>query len=247
MRKILSLLLGVSIALTNVCYGLPQSEFSRNNPDVQKYEYARSFIASLTYIKSVHERWHRSDPAKKYEGSKDVTLMRGFLSYLIKDNTDLRVAKNYLVSYLQSPNSLIRKSADTFILGCNTVIAINDKEKEIWDQWNAVKANNLGTRTNETAFLNAQEELALKRKEAFKLIIQSSLLLSKVLRSERNKDENGKLLAITDTQRQKLIKYLDEIGRKNLDWGLKPGQSFQQASVAIIREILEDPIYKSQL
>lgn len=240
-------MLGVSIAFTQVCYGLPQSEFSKNNPDVQKYEYARSFIASLTYIKSVQERWRRSDPAKKYQGSKDVTLMRGFLSYLIKDNADLRVAKNYLVPYLQSSNALIRKSADTFILGCNTVIAINDKEKEIWDQWNAIKANDFGTRANETAFLNAQEALALKRKEAYKHIIQSSILLSKVLRSERNKDENGKLLAISEVQRQKLIKNLDEVGRKNLDWGLKPGQSFQQASVAIIREILEDPIYKSLL
>ena len=231
--------------LGGICHAVPPSEFVQNNPDIQKYEYARSFISSLNYIKAVYERWHRSSPTKDFKGVKDVTLMRGFLSYLIKDNSDLRIAKNYLKTYLESKNALIRKSADMFILGCNTVIAINDKEKQIWDQWNAIKGSGLGTRKNETAFLNAQVELALKRKEAFKNIIGSSVLLTKVLRSVQNKDEKGVLLAINAVQRKKLLKSLDEVGKTNLDWGLKAGQTFQEASVAVIREILEDPIYKS--
>lgn len=245
MKRLVVVFLSLSIALGGICNAAVSSQFSKNNPDIQKYEYARSFIASLTYIKSVHERWHKSSPTKDFKGAKDVTLMRGFLSYLIKDNADLRIAKNYLAPYLESKNALIRKSADMFIMGCITVIAINDKEKQIWDQWNAVKANGLGTRKNETAFLDAQEDLALKRKEAFKNIIQSSALLTKILRSAQNENEKGKLLAINDIQRKKLIKSLDEVGRSNLDWGLKPGQTFQEASVALLREILEDPIYKS--
>ena len=221
------------------------SNFAQMNPDVQKYEYARSFIASLKYIKAVHERWHKSNPSKDLKGSKDITLMRGYLSYLIKDNADLRISKNYLTAYLESPNALIRKSADMYILGCNTVIAINDKEKQIWDQWNAVKSNGLGTRRNETAFLDSQEILALKRKEAFKYIIRASIMLTKIIRSDKNKDESGKILAIKSDERKKLLKSLDDIGKANLDWGLKPGQSFQEASVSVIREILEDPIYKT--
>lgn len=245
MKRHAFLLLFFAFATITPGYSQGESVFAKNNPDVGKYEYARSFIASLTYIKEVRERWHKSTPVKDFKGADDVTLMRGFLSYIIKDNADLRIAKNYLVPYLNSSNALIKKSADTFILGCNTIIAINDKEKQIWDQWNAIKANNLGNRKNETAFLNAQEELALKRKEASKKIIQASILLSKILRSEKNDNEKGKLLAITDAQRKKLNKSLDQLEKENLDWGLKPGQTFQQASVAVIREILEDPIYKT--
>ena len=70
-------------------------------------------------------------------------------------------------------------------------------------------------------------------------------MLTKILRSASNVDEKGKQLAITAVQRKRLLKSLDEVGKTNLDWGLKPGQTFQQASVAVIREILEDPIYKS--
>ncbi len=245
MKRIVLLLLSFSLILGGKSFAAPLSEFAQKNPDIQKYEYARSFIASLNYIKAVHERWHRSSPTKDLKGAKDVTVMRGFVAYLIKDNADLRIAKNYLSSYLEAQNVMIRKSADMFILGCNTIIAINDKEKQIWDQWNAVKGSGLGTRKNETAFLNAQVDLALKRKDAFKHIIGSGVLLTKILRSDQNKDEKGKLLAINAVQRKKLLKGLDDVGKTNLDWGLKPGQTFQEATVAVIRELLEDPIYKS--
>lgn len=245
MKRKAFVLLSLLLAYSGISQAANQSPFAKNNPDVQKYEYARSFIASLNYIKAVHERWKKSSPAKELKGSKDVTVMRGFLAYIIKDNADMRIAKNYLSDYLQSRNALIRKSADMFILGCNTVIAINNKEKEIWDQWNAIKANGFGTRKNETAFLNTQEQLAVKRKVAFNQMITASVLVTKILRSEKNKDEHGMLLAINADQRKRLIKALDEVGRANLDWGLKPGQTFQEASVAVIREILEDPIYQS--
>ena len=245
MKQIAFFFLSFSLLLGGVSYAVPASEFAKNNPDIQKYEYVRSFIAALVYIKAVHERWHRSSPVKDLKGAKDVTVMRGFLSYLIKDNADLRVAKNYIAPYLNSPNALIKKSADSFIVGCNTVIGINDKEKQIWDQWNAIKSTGLGSRKNETAFLDAQVELALKRKEAFKNIIAASVMLTKILRSASNVDEKGKQLAITAVQRKRLLKSLDEVGKTNLDWGLKPGQTFHQASVAVLREILEDPIYKS--
>ena len=130
------------------------------------------------------------------------------------------------------------------MLGCIHVIAVNDKEKQLWDQWNAVKSSGYGTRKNETAFLNAQQELAMKRKDGFNEIIRSSVLLTKVLRSSRNKDEDGLLLAVTAAQRKKLLALLNALNRDNLDWGLKPGQDFKTACVAVIREILEDPIYK---
>ncbi len=216
--------------------------FQKNNPDIGKYEFVRSYISALTYLKNVNERWKKTDGRRVFKGS-DITIMRGYVSYLIKDNTDLRIAKNYFSKYLKSANHLIRKVADSFTVACMRLIAINEKEKSIWDQWYAVKGNGLATRANETAFLNAQQELALLRRDAQKSIVEATVLLTTVLKSEHNQNERGRLLAITAKQREKLLKYLDDVGKENLDWGLKPGQDHVQASIAVLREILEDSIY----
>jgi hypothetical protein len=165
------------------------------------------------------------------------------VTLLIKDDTDFRIAKNYLTKYLDSENLLIRRTADLFIAGCMTGLAINAKEKEIWDQWYAVKSNNLASFVNERAFIKAQEELGIKRKENNKTIVEASVLMTKVLKSARNIDERGHVLAITSREKEKLLDHLDEFGKQTLDWGLKAGQDHVQASIAVIREVLEDTIY----
>lgn len=219
------------------------TEFQKNNPDNPgKYAFARSYISALGHVNSIDRRWKKS-PRKVFKKGDDVQLMRGYVSYIIKDDADYRIAKNYLAKYLESPNLLIRKTADTFIVACQMHLAINAKEKEIWDQWFAVKSSNLATITNERAFVKTQEDLARKRKETNAQIIEASVLLTKVLKSQRNADEKGRLLAITAKERAKLLDLLDGFGKDTLDWGLKPGQNHMQASVASIREILEDTIY----
>lgn len=225
----------------NPCVGWTSEEFKKNNPDIGKFEFARSYISALNYLNNIDIRYKIS-PKKLYAGD-DVQIMRGYVTYLIKDNADARIAKNYLGKYLESPSPLIRKTADTFIAACKTAIAINEKEKEIWDQWYAVKSNNFATSKNERAFVKAQEELAFKRKEAAKSFIEASVLLTTVLKSQRNADDQGRMLAITAKERAALLKHLDKFGKDTLEWGLKPGQSASQASVAVLREILEDSIY----
>jgi len=87
--------------------------------------------------------------------------------------------------------------------------------------------------------------LELQRKEADKNIIQASVLMTKVLISDKNENGKGHLLAISAQQRQKLLDKLDSFGSDNLDWGLKSGQSTLEASIAVIREILEDSLWVS--
>jgi hypothetical protein len=216
--------------------------FQKSNPDIGKFEFARSYISALGYINSVDQRWKTNSPKKMYAGD-DVRIMRGFVALLIKDNMDLRIAKNFLSKYLKAQNPFIRKTTDIFMAACSTQIAINDKEKEIWDQWYAVKSNNMATAANQKAFVQAEEELALKRKESGKKIVEASVLWTKVVRSARNTNDNGKILAVTKDQRRQLLKHLDEFGKSVLDWGLKPGQNYAQASIAVLREILEDSLY----
>ena len=218
------------------------SEFKKNNPDGGKYEFARSYISALGHIEAIDRRWKKTS-FKKSPAGNDVKIMRGYVSNLVKDNADLRIAKNFLDKYLRSPNHLIQKTADMFIGACIIQIAINEKEKQIWDQWYAVKSNKLDTAANERAFVKAQRELALKRKDANTIIVEASILMTKVLKSEHNADDKGHVLALTDRQRRQLLAYLDDFGKKYLDWGLKSGQTHLEAAVAVIREVLEDSIY----
>ncbi len=240
-RFILSVAVSVSF-LIHSSAALALGEFKQNNPDHGKLAFAKSYISALSYLKAINERWEKNSPKKVFIDS-DVTLMRGYVSFIIKDNMDLRIAKNYLAPYLQSNNLLVRKTADTFITACMTEIAINEKEKQIWDQWYAVKSNKFDTKNNEKAFVKAQQELSEKRKTSRNAIIEATMLLTSVLKSERNLDEKGRILALTRKERKALLNYLDETGRDVLDWGIKPGQDHWQASVALIREVLEDPLY----
>jgi hypothetical protein len=243
LKCVLSAVLAVCLA-ASPCFsaGVP-ADFKKTNPDSSaKYSFARSYISALGHIQSNYKMWREAPPKNKFTGG-DIQLMRGYVSYLTKDDANLRIAKNYLSKYLESSNVLIRATADSFTGACMTLLAINKKEKEIWDQWFAVRSNNLGTITNEKAFIKAQGELETKRKEAYKEIITSTIMLTKVLKSEKNKDDQGKLLAITAKEREKLLENLDEYGKETLDWGIKPGQNYMQASIATIREILEDTVY----
>ena len=53
--------------------------------------------------------------------------------------------------------------------------------------------------------------------------------------------ENGCTIVATDLPGEKL----DTFASGNMDWGLKAGQTTIQGCVAALREVLEDPLYKS--
>ena len=238
------LYLALACCITLLCpFHLAEAsqEFKENNPDIGKFYFAQSYISALGYLNSIQIRWQKTSPKKLYAGD-DIKVMRGYVAYLIKDNLDLRIAKNYLTKYLNADNALIRKTADTFIASCIIMIEINEKEKIVWDQWYAIKSKKFDSRVNEKKFILKQEEFALKRKEIYKGVIEATVFLSKVLKSDRNADEKGYILALTKKEKSSLLKHLDEYGKHVLDWGLKPGQDHVKASIAIIRETLEDTI-----
>jgi hypothetical protein len=210
------------------------SEFQNNNPDIKKYEFARSYITALGYLKDIDDRWN-----------KQVTLIKASINDLAQDNADLRIVKNYLVKYLDSPNKLIRKTADMVVAACEREIAVNDQEKTLWEKWYDLKNAGQASAAKQIDFDKAQHTLALKRKDSDKDIVQASVLLTKVLMSDKNINGRGHRLAITSKQRQKLLDRLDAFGHDTLDWGLKPGQRTLEASIAAIREILEDSIWIS--
>ena len=221
-----------------------EDDFSKNNPDIKKYEFARSYISALSYMKDINDRWGKNAPKKLFADQKDKMIL-ATLNDLAYDSSDLRIIKNYLLKYLLSPNMLMRKVADIVVVATNREIAINNDEKALWQKWYDLNKSGQATRPKEVEFVKDQYSLELRRKEADKNIIQASVMMTKVLMSDKNKNDKGHLLAITAQQRQKLLDKLDSFGGDTLDWGLKSGQSTLAGSIAVIREILEDSIWIS--
>jgi len=219
-------------------------EFGKNNPDIKKYEFARSYITAMGYMKDVYDRWDNNLPKKLFPNQK-YKMIKATLNDLALDNSDLRIIKNYLGKYLVSPNMLMRKVADMVVVATNHEIAVNNDEKLLWQKWYGLNAAGQATRPKEIEFVNTQYSMELRRKEIDKEIVQASVMMTKVLISDKNKNGKGHLLAITAQQRQNLLDKLDSFGGDTLDWGLKPGQRTLAGSVAVIREILEDSLWIS--
>ena len=190
-------------------------------------------------MKDIDDRWDKNAPKKLFAHQKEK-MIKATLNDLALDSSDLLIVKNYLLKYLMSPNELMRKVANIVVVATNKEIAINHEEKILWEKWYDLNAAGQATRPKEIDFVKTQYAMELQRKEADKNIIQASVLMTKVLISEKNKNGKGHLLAITAQERQQLLDKLDSFGSDTLDWGLKPRQSTLEGSIAIIREILED-------
>ena len=96
MQKIIRFFCLGILLLTSTYVFAADNEFKKNNVDVYKYEFARSYISALNYFYVINERWSSNPPKKKFKGD-DLKTIRGSMEYLIQDNSDLRVSKNYMV------------------------------------------------------------------------------------------------------------------------------------------------------
>ena len=239
-RRLLVLFVLSGVMLVHPC--LAANEFRKNNPDVKKYEFARSYITALGYMKQIHDRWEKNAPKKLFAKQKNKMILAS-IDDLALDSSDLFIIKNYLVKYLTAPNMLMRKVSDMVVIATSREIVINHEEKVLWERWYDLNRAGQATRAKETQFVNKQHSLELLRKEVDKDIIRASVMMTKVLLSEKNKNSKGHLLAITAQQRQKLLDKLDSFGSDILHWGLEPGQGTLEGCIAVLREILEDSVW----
>ena len=109
-------------------------EFGKNNPDVKKYEFARSYIAALGYMKDIHDRWGKNAPKKLFANQKNKMIL-ATINDLALDSSDLFIIKDYLLKYLTSSNMLMRKVADMVVVATSREIVINHEEKILWQKW----------------------------------------------------------------------------------------------------------------
>ena len=242
--SVVSLFIGLLLAVPRL-FAEDGAEFKKHNPDGKKYEFARSYISGLSYIDGIHKRWQKENPKERYKDDPEK-MFQAYVEYLALDNAELRIAKNFLVKYLSGSNDMMRKSSDIFILTCDQLIEANRQERGLWqDFYKARKSDPDHLPAKEKVFVKEQKALNEKRQEISKTFVESALLMTYVMQSENVYVNAPYQLALTDEERRKLVKRLDEFAKDNIDWGIKSGQSAVQASVAAIREVLEDPIWKS--
>ena len=165
---------------------------------------------------------------------------------LNNNNVNLRVARNLLKRYKTSSNGLIVKATDLFMKTCDEQIAVNDQEKDLLEGFFNHSQEKLPTKALEKNFLKDQRNLALQRKESSKEFLKASLLVSKLLVSNKE-DRHGELiyLGLTNQERNNLIGQLNQFSGNKFKGKLRQGQSFLEGSITAIRQVLEDASWSS--
>lgn len=220
-------------------------KFKEQNPDWNKYEFTRDYLTSLEYLKSNADRYEETRLfAAQQEEDKRLILLR---DELIHNNVNLRVARNYLKKYhTQVNNGLMLKVADIFINVCDELIVFNNEERKLLEDFNAARLKGKVDDARLEAFTSDQQRIYAAKKESLKNLLQASLLVAKVLVSNKeNYYGEFDRLGITQEQRYKLLEKINHFNEKQYKGDLRTGQSFVEGSVVAIREILENYNYET--
>ncbi|MCA9400499.1 MAG: hypothetical protein KC713_02655 [Candidatus Omnitrophica bacterium] len=212
-------------------------QFISNNPDGQKYDFVKHYLNSLTYVKENEDR--QSEQIQSIISLNEMQRLMLVKNNLALDNTNLRVARNFLKQYQLADNGLMLKAVELFTEFCDEMIELNMREKTILQEW--MKKINLDDITVEAQqmFLESQQILAAKRKESQQKLLQASLFVQKILISE-NTNSQGEFvyLGVNQEERQKLLRLLQLFEGQKFKGPIREGQSFLQASISAIREVL---------
>ncbi len=223
-----------------------KTPFQENNPDIDKYAFAKSYVQSLAYYGRLEQRLLMEQKLARTAGS-ELDAIKTLIDDRTIDNTELRVAKNYLVKYLTSKNMLIRKVAYDAMGAYQQHIIVSSSERRLWQAYQRFKAKGVPRDFNEAQLQVQLRRLAADRKAAGLAVLETVMMFKKVILSAREcADEDCMDLALTQAERARLIKQIDAFAGDNMAWGVKVGQATFEAAVASLRECLEDTAFSSR-
>jgi len=246
-KKYVLALIALLITHPSFVYSIDIAEnpkkFTKLNPDGNKYGFVSTYIKGLEYIyKNVERRDSITYP--DLTQLNDASEVKSLINNLASENANLRIAKNLLLKYRVPDNGLVLKVTDLFISMCDELVTLNQQERNIFAE---LYEHEVGKKIDEYDVMNMREHLksiAAQRKESSGKLLQSAILLNQVLiSSEPNGYGNFVNLGVTEKQRAKLIKKLDQFYGAEYEGELRAGQTFFQGSVATIRELLEDEVW----
>jgi len=211
-------------------------KFQAYNPDVNKYQFVRSYLNALTYLKFNEDR---ADFATIGLGLSDKYEQT--LKVIERDITNLRIAKNLLDDYMSSSNKMIVKTVDIFTLFCNEQIESDGEEAALINQlFRAQKSGEMAGFDKDT-FQQKRTLLSQRRRKSKESLLEASGFVTKILISGEV-DRFGQFvsLGVTEKERKKLLKKISVFEEEEYVGEIKTGQSFLQVSVKMIRDMLED-------
>jgi hypothetical protein len=218
-------------------------EFIKNNPDGQKYDFVRNYLSALNYIYMNETRKSKKE-LSSFSGTADQKIDQ-YARELTRDNVNIRTARNLLKRYFKTNNPLMVKATDLFYQVCDEQTKFNDQEITLLKQGVSVKVtpDNMPDDKTKTPqeLLDKQSALNNRRKDSMQKLLEASMLVSKVLISSKT-DQEGELVAlgVNEAERKKLLVKVDSFYGSGFEGQMREGQSFLQASIAAIREVLED-------
>jgi len=241
----LSLLIAIFLSFPAYSYDFLYDieRMQKYNPDGDKYQFLKKYINCLEYLQTNEERRKTATSFTKSDWS-DEQSQKQWRQHIIMDNANLRIARNLIKKYKTSNNGFILKTTELFMQFCNNLINLNNEERKTFED--IIKNKSTFSDLKESDLINIQSELNNQRKNILKQLLESSMWTQKVLISSEP-DRFGELmsLGVTARQRQRLINKLDDFKGKGFDGEVREGQSFLQASVSAIREMLEDTSWDS--
>ena len=210
------------------------------NPDGNKYDFVKDYIFSLGYLKTNEERSSQIS-SMSFNDLDDVQKGRELINGFVQDNANIRVAKNLLKKYIAPENGLMLKVADLFAEVCDELVVVNKSERQLLEEFQEILEKHEMDDFDGNDFRDKQRKLASKRRNSLKKLFEASMLVTKVLISDKE-DRFDQLtkLGITSKQKEKLLEKLDKFSGEDFNGELREGQSFLQGSITVIREVLMD-------
>jgi len=243
--KILILLMSFVLVYSPIVLAQPHYDedirkFQQFNPDGPKYDFVKNYLVSLTYLKKNAERSQNSPEINAEEFEKGG-FFQALMDELIQENINLRVAKNFLKKYQNSNNGLILKVRDLFTQICDEQIDVNNKERTYIGKVLQTQIEQGLESVDIKTFMRNIQGWAMERRTLLQKLLEASMMINKILVSNQI-DEFGEfvMLGVTEAEREGLLLRMDTFYEEGFQGELRQGQTFLQASVSIIREILED-------
>ena len=237
---VLSLSFMVPQVLAGVIINNP-SEFQALNPDIGKYLFTKLYITGLEYFQFNDQRIEKKI-AFSEKTLKNTQRVRALLDSLVMDNVNLRIAKNYMKRFRFHPeNALMRQVSKLFLESCDEQIEFNNLERILLEKLVEICSIAEIEVFNWEDYNSAHDALSAQRRESLKKVLETSMLVAKVLISNKS-DESGVFsrLGVTEIERDKLLFKLDEFYGKGFEGSIRPGLTFLEASIVTLREVLED-------
>ena len=241
-----SALISGTIALLSACPAAAQMDddalhkFSIGNPDGIKYEFVKTYIMALEYLYQNEKAEQRT---AKITGSniENVSALSDEQSRLVQANVNIRISRNLLDRYSATENGLVNKVVETYLRYAEKQLELNNQERTLIM---TLKEKATSGTSDEAAAIWFSEnivDLSRQRKESSMDLLESSLMVNKVLISHRF-NQHGELfqLGITREERRSLIRRLSAFREEGFDGGPRSGQTFLEASISAIRQLLED-------